>query len=287
MTKRKGISILAEAPGDGDILDRVDVESLLDQLGVSIVEYQDDEILCWCPFHEMDGKAHKSPSFLINQTTTQWVCRSQCGGGNGISLVQYTLELEDGSAAWGWLNTFVNDLEALEQKEQWDDESDYEVPLIEELAYLEETKQERKQRKIYRDMKRGFLASQVAASRRIGELEQRVRHRLLGDELDLRVFYAIQSYRDMVPDADIRNMVNSLPDNIWLYLDFQEAVERDLWEWLEKILSKMRYSLLRVKGGSRRHEDSLQYGIQRSVYYVGQRIRDYKKKYKQKYLDMS
>ncbi|MFC1559171.1 winged helix-turn-helix domain-containing protein [Gemmatimonadota bacterium] len=71
--------------GSADPLTTVDVDYLLEDLGIEVNREVYDEINCICPFHSQDGETEGS--MWLNRTNTLWRC-GHCGKkGNGTVLV--------------------------------------------------------------------------------------------------------------------------------------------------------------------------------------------------------
>lgn len=74
----------------------VDVELVLDELGIDVVE-KGDNLLCRCPFHEDQHR-----SFAISPTSGAWICYAGCGEGGLMQLVAEARGV-DNAGAWMWL----------------------------------------------------------------------------------------------------------------------------------------------------------------------------------------
>ncbi len=59
----------------------IEVESVLDELGVEIVD-RGENLLCKCPFHE---DSHRS--FAVSAKSGAWICYAGCGEGGLLQLV--------------------------------------------------------------------------------------------------------------------------------------------------------------------------------------------------------
>ncbi|KKK62226.1 hypothetical protein LCGC14_3006440, partial [marine sediment metagenome] len=75
----------------------MDVERILDALGVDIIKSGVREIKAGCPVH-----GGEDPNFGINAETGMWMCHSHCGGGNITQLVARVKGIKFG-AAKEWL----------------------------------------------------------------------------------------------------------------------------------------------------------------------------------------
>lgn len=75
----------------------VDVEGVLDELGVEVVERGEIELACRCPFHD-----DRHQSFSISAASGAWICYAGCGEGNLAHLVAQVHEA-DYQTAWRWL----------------------------------------------------------------------------------------------------------------------------------------------------------------------------------------
>lgn len=76
----------------------MDVELVVNELGLDVTRTRGKEITCRCPLHD-----DRHPSFSINQETGLWVCYSRCGGGSIEELVRRVLELKTIRDAKAWL----------------------------------------------------------------------------------------------------------------------------------------------------------------------------------------
>ena len=75
----------------------MDVERILDALGVEIIKAGVKEIKAGCPVHGGDD-----PNFNISAETGMWMCHSHCGGGNITQLVKRVKGIKF-SEAKAWL----------------------------------------------------------------------------------------------------------------------------------------------------------------------------------------
>ena len=74
----------------------MDVERIVDLLGLEKVRAKGKEISARCPLHD-----DRNPSFSINSETGAWICYSTCGGGNLLQLVARIMGLKNKEArAW-------------------------------------------------------------------------------------------------------------------------------------------------------------------------------------------
>ncbi|KKL11869.1 hypothetical protein LCGC14_2541470 [marine sediment metagenome] len=75
----------------------MNVERILEALGVDVTKSGASEIKARCPVHSGDD-----PNFNINAETGMWMCHSHCGGGNIQQLVARVLGIKSREAAT-WL----------------------------------------------------------------------------------------------------------------------------------------------------------------------------------------
>ena len=75
----------------------MNVERILEALGVDVTKSGASEIKARCPVHSGDD-----PNFNINAETGMWMCHSHCGGGNIQQLVARVLGIKSREAA-AWL----------------------------------------------------------------------------------------------------------------------------------------------------------------------------------------
>ena len=75
----------------------MNVERILEALGVDVTKSGASEIKARCPVHSGDD-----PNFNINAETGMWMCHSHCGGGNIQQLVMRVLDIKSREAAT-WL----------------------------------------------------------------------------------------------------------------------------------------------------------------------------------------
>ena len=81
----------------------MDVERILEALGVDITKSGVKEIKAGCPVHGGDD-----PNFGINAETGMWMCHSHCGGGNITQLVCRVKDIKI-KAAKEWLKEFLEE----------------------------------------------------------------------------------------------------------------------------------------------------------------------------------
>ena len=74
----------------------MNVERIVDLLGLDKVKAKGKEISARCPLHD-----DRNPSFSINAETGAWICYSTCGGGSLVQLVERVMNLKPKQArAW-------------------------------------------------------------------------------------------------------------------------------------------------------------------------------------------
>ena len=65
------------------LMPHIDVKDVLDRLGVLVVEMQGDEIIAWCPDHEMHVHRRPShPKWSLNVKTGKTICSTEGRGSN-------------------------------------------------------------------------------------------------------------------------------------------------------------------------------------------------------------
>ena len=198
---------------DDNIFEDVDLNHLLDVLDVRVVDPDGEELLCYCPFHENDGKAH-NPSFVINAKTHLWVCRSMCGGGNLITLVQRCLGLGSGSEAYRWLVEFMDGHVSSSRVR--------EASRVSPLDRIRK-KLERYRNKPVVDQSTLVLAVQSLdsrVSRRIFKIRDVFRRKIIGTKVDWEIFSTVRFGTPV-----------DMPTHFWDYVEFESMWQQDLYHW--------------------------------------------------------
>lgn len=239
--------ILKKPAGEEDILEQVDMRELVDYLEIEVVDDSGEELLCFCPFHESDGEPH-TPSFSINIATTQWICRSQCGGGNAITLVA-ELRGVDNVEATKWLKEFVKAKKASEKSEPEEGQEEDDEVSSRIKKKLSRSKKGRKRRTSYWDIKRAVKGFDAWAHQVIFKLRREMQEELV-DGLELEVQKASKILAE-AGEISPREYWNLVTEDVANYLAFEMEWELELYRWLNTSLDRIRSYMWFYKNGEK------------------------------------
>jgi len=272
--KKSSALVLTKQEGGDDVVDLIEVEDLLEHLDILVEREDDEEILCYCPFHEMDGEPH-NPSFTINKETKVWVCRSQCGGGNAITLVA-RLKNIDNIEALKWLKKLAKHQQVEEELEQ---EKRIQRKKKQKEGFQEriERQSKKRSRKDYWELKRALKGLMVWGSQMIFASRFKMQ-RELADDLDLEAARAAK-YLAESDKLDPKDYWKFVTDGVLDYLAFELEWEHYLYRDWESRISKVEAYLFRYRKGEDINLDRVSRFLRRAPRSLIKKIRKLEEKH--------